>query len=231
MATEQKISPAIDTRRMESLTDGAKLAIVLCVGAYAFGGNWGYIRREDDLQGKLELIREEKGNVNALRARNGALVIADPNFLAYNVNAIVPNAINSSFVELAKKRKEEERTAFMKFLKSVAEGKSRFTKGQNGRYTFNLGIYSINETNLIRQNGIEYPAYKISLNEALGHLAYLAKEGYKVVAHALDENGNDNYDTPFNLGSNSRGLKSIYRGLELADTGTGVFLKVGIAAK
>lgn len=214
--------------RIENLSDGAKVAIVLCSNAFRFGGNWGYLTPGKDFKGYLESLKGEQPNVKAFKVSNGALVLVKENFLATNVNAVLPNAINGKFVDMAVKRRNEEKERFHKFLKNVVAGKSKYAKTGNGKYALTLGIFSVNDTNQIRLNGNEYPAYKINLLETLEFLHELVKAGNKVLVHAVKEDGTAIYDTPFNLGGNSKGLQAVYRGLEISETGTGVFLKISI---
>lgn len=214
--------------RIENLSDGARVAIVLCSNAFRFGGNWGYLTPGKEFKGYLETLKEEKGNVKVHRVSNGALILADENFLAHNVNAVLPNAINGKFVDMAVKRRNEEQERFSKFLKNVVAGKSKYVKGASGKYALTLGIFSVNDTNQIRLNGKEFPAYKLNLHETLNYLDKLSKQGFKVSVHAVKEDGTAVYDTPFNLGSNSKGLQAVYRGLEISETDTGVFLKIAI---
>lgn len=218
-------------KRIDKLSDGAKVAIVLCAKAFRFGGNWGYLNPGNEFSGYLESLKGEKANVKAFKVSNGAVVLVNEGFLATNVNAVVPNAINGSFVEMAKKRRQEELERFDKFLKSVVSGKSKYVKGAKGSYALTLGILSVNETNTIRLNGKEYPAYKVNVLECLEHLHRLEQQGYKVAVHAVKEDGSSVYDAPFNLGGNSKGLQAVYRGLEISDTQTGVFIKIAIKGK
>lgn len=222
--------PAV-AQRVEAvdLTDGAKLAIVLCASAFRFGGNWGFIPKSDTLKEQLETLTEERPNVKAHKVSNGALVLSEERFLAYNVNKVLPNAINMDFVAMAKKRRQEEKEAFLKFLTNVVNGKSKYTKGQSGKYDITLGIFSVNETNVIRINGKDYPAYKLTHIEVLQFLHQLSEsQGRKVLVRAVLDNGQPVYETPFKLGSNSKGIQAVFRGLELAESGTGAFLQVSI---
>lgn len=218
----------IEEKITETLTDGAQVAIVLCANAFRFGGNWGYLTPGKEFKGYLETLKQEKGNVKVHKVSNGALVLAEEKFLAFNVNAVIPNAINGSFVDMAVKRRKEEQDRFVKFLQNVVAGKSKYAKSENGKYALTLGIFSVNETNAIKLNGNEFPAYKLNLNETLRFLDLLTKQGHAVAVHAVTEEGNSVYDTPFNLGSNSKGIQAVYRGLEISDTNTGVFLKIAI---
>lgn len=216
-------------KNIEALSDGGKLAIVLCANSFRFGGNWGFIRsNRPDFRAQLETLKEERPNVKAIPVSNGALILANENFLAHNVNMVVPNAINGSFVEMANKRRLEERQRFQKFIENVAKGKSQYVKAAGGYYELTIGVFSVNDTNMIRVNGKDYPAYKLTLIEALEYANQLTKTGRKVYARAVKEDGAEVFDLVFNLATNSKGQAALYRGLEIADSETGLFLTLRI---
>lgn len=210
---------------IESLTDGEKLSIVLCVGALRYGGNWGFIRRDKrTYHGELELLKQVRNHIKVFRLYNGALVLADENFLINNVNKVVPGGINENYVTLANKRRAEEQDKFMRFLERVLAGKSKFIRNKDGYYEVNIGVFSLNDTNLIRVNGIDYPAYKLTLIEVLDYaLRLINLTGKNIYVRAVTDNGQEVFDLVNNL-TDSKGLASIYRGLEIADSNTGAFL-------
>lgn len=215
--------------RLEAVSAGGQLAIVLCADAFRHGGNWGFIRRnKPNFREQLETLREERPNVEAIPVANGALILVKEDFLAYNVNKIIPNAIGKPFVERVKQRRLEEQERFVKFINSVIQGKSSYVKSKGGYYELVLGVYSINDTNLIRLNGVDYPAYKLTAIEALDYAdKALASVGRKAYVLAVKENGERVFDRPMNL-ANSKGIPAIYRGLEIADSDTGLFLTLRI---
>jgi hypothetical protein len=221
---EQKLIQNID-----ALTPGGQTAIVLCAGAFRFGGNWGFIKRSKaDFNTMLDTLKQERPNVKAIAVANGALIMCDENFLAHNVNLAVPNAINGSFVEMSNKRRTDERQRFGKFIDNVAKGKSSHVKNAKGFRELTLGVFCVNDTNAIRLNGIDYPAYKLTLLEALDAADKLSALGNKVYARAIKKDGEEVFDLIFNLATNSEGLAALYRGLEIADSDTGLFLTLRI---
>lgn len=211
--------------RASELTEGEQLAIIMCANSFRFGGHWGFIRNtKKEFRETVQALQNEKPNVKLLPVSNGALILADTNFLAVNVNKLVPNAINGSFVERSKQRLEEEREKFSKFVKSVVSGKSSHLKKDKGYYELKLGIYSINDTNAIRLNGVDYPAYKLTMIEALDMAHKLESSGMQVYVRAIDENKREVFDRVFSLAGNSKGQSAILRGLEISETDTGVFI-------
>lgn len=216
-------------QNIAALSDGAKVAIVLCANSFRFGGNWAFIKKEKrDFRSQLETLKSERPNVKAIPVANGALVLVSEAYLADNVNKAIPNAINGSFVAMAGKRRTDEKARFQKFLKSVAEGKSQHIRKAKGYTEITIGVFSVNETNLIRINGKDYPAYKLSLIEALEYANQLTALGKKVYARAIREDGVEVYDQIHSLASNSKGQSALYRGLEIADSDTGTFLTLRI---
>jgi len=211
--------------RASHLTDGEQLAIIMCANSFRFGGHWGFIRNtKKEFTEVVNSLKDEKPNVKLISVSNGVLILADTNFLAVNVNKLVPNAINGSFAERAKKCLEEEREKFSKFIKNVVSGKSSHLKKEKGYYELKLGIYSINHTNAIRLNGEDYPAYKLTMIEALDMAHKLEASGMQVYVRALDENKKEVFDRVFHLAGNSKGQSAILRGLEISETDTGVFI-------
>lgn len=218
------------TQNIDALTDGGKAAIVLCANSFRFGGNWGFIRREKhDFKEQLETLKEERKSIKAIPVSNGALVLADENFLAHNVNLAVPGAINGNFVDMANKRRREEQERFAKFIQNVAVGKSSHVKSKDGYYELTLGLFCVNDTNAIRLNGHEYPAYKLNMIEALDYaVKALASSGKKLYAKAITDEGKQVSGLVVELAMNSKGVQALYRGLEIADSDTGVFLSLAI---
>lgn len=220
-------------KNIESLSGGAQLAIVKVADAFRFGGNWGYIMSTDrEFAEKLKLLKSEHPNVKVLRLSNGALVLCNEEFLAYNVNKVVPNALGRPFVEMAKTRKADERKTFAKFLDNLAKGKSKHGQKGNGYNEVKIGIFSVNETNYIRLNAIDYPAYKLSLFEVAEEINKashsMEQEGRGIFVRSVSESGQEVYDHVARLLGNSKGTSAVYRGLEISETDTGVFLTIRI---
>lgn len=219
----------LERRIEETMSVGGRVAVVTCASAFRFGGNWGFINKSrDEYSGFLEVLREERKNARLFRVSNGAVILCDENFLAYNVNKVVPNAIDGKFVDKAKARKQEEYAKFEKFLKSIVDGKSKYLKQGQGYSEITFGIFSINDTNMIRINGVDYPAYKLNLTEAMGLADRLRLKGVHIAVRAVDDSGKETFASPMELMGNSKGQKAVYRGLEIAESDTGVFITLRV---
>lgn len=215
--------------KIKELTPAQSTGIVVCANSFRFGGNWGFLHEESkDFEAFAQNLASERGSVRLSRIKNGGLIEIKESFLATTVNQIIPNAIDADFVKMSKERRASEKAKFDKFVKSVVEGKSRHIVKHNGYSEIVLGIFSINETNLIRVGGKDYPAYKLSLIEALEFARQLEGEGLEVYAKAVKPDGTELFDRVFNLASNTNGQRALYAGLEIADSETGIFLTLRI---
>jgi hypothetical protein len=213
-------------KRAEVLSNGAKQAIVLCAESFRFGGNWGFLRSDNrDFRGIIEALKEEKANIKPYPVSNGAIIVCNKNFLASAVNSAIPNAINGNFIEKAQKRSEVEKQKYVKFLDDVAKGKSRFARQGNGYIELVLGIYCVNDTNFIRLNNIDYPAYKLNLQEAMEYARFLGNKGKAVYIKAVNPTtGATMWGTIEELGYDSKKIASVYKAIEIAESNTGAFI-------
>ena len=212
-------------RNVDKMTPAGQQAVVLCANAYRFGANWGFIRNsERDFDNKIELLKTDTTNVKAIPVSNGALVICSKKFLADTVNAVLPNAINGSFMEKAKKREEEEIANYKKLLDGVIKGKCSYLKSVPGGTELVLGIYSVNHVNTISLSGLTYPAYRISLSELLKSMGYLAQYGITpYIKLTSPSNGGYTFE-PVEKVASQEYAPYLYKALEIADSETGVFV-------
>lgn len=216
-------------RRMNQLSDTAQLAIYLCSTAIKFGGTWGFIRRDDELyRDKLAVMREERGNAMGLQLANGVLIIVKPDFLIANVNKLLPNTIDESFIRDITSRKEKELLRFKNFAKGVREGKEQHVTQHRDYKEITIGIYSYNSSRLMRVNGIDYPAFNLTLQEVLNVALELDNNRDNVYVKAEKPDGLKVFGQVFDLASNSKGLKGIFKAMSIAQSNHGVFLTLRI---
>lgn len=217
-------------KNMDKLSEGSKLGITLVAPVFPHGGNWGFIENTDpDFAAKLEELRTESRYIKLIRVSNGAVVLVKEDFLAYNVNLLVPNAIGRPFAEEAVARHNTEKERFGKFLANVLKGESKHLKRHAGYAEFTLGVFSMNETLAIRVNNVDYPAYKLSAIEALMFLdSYGRTHGRQFYVQALREDGSKPFVPVFEAGGSTAGQAAFQRTLEISPTGTGVFMNVRI---
>ena len=217
------------TKHIDDVSDGGKVAIVKCANAFRFGGTWGFIKATDpDFKSTIELLAEERPQVKVIKVSNGALILCSAEWLATNVNALAPNAIGDKFIERVTKRRAEEKEKFVKFVENIAKGKNAKVQKKNGYYELTLGVFCVNDTNAIRLNGIDYPAYKLTAIEALDYVSFLEKAGMQVFAKYIKEDSSVGFAPIRGLASNSGGVTALHKGLEIAESETGAFLTLRI---
>lgn len=214
------------TQNLDKLSNGSKMAIVLCANAFRFGANWGLLRKSNsEFIGTLNTLKEEKQDMRLTKVSNGCIIECREKFLADVVNVAVPNAINGNFVDMAIKRKEDEKAKFTKFMKNIIENKCKYVRQCNGYKELVIGLYCVNDTNFIRINGKDIPAYKLSLAEALPILKLLHDNGIKVYVYTQDsENDERGIFEPLAGVIQAKKVDKIFNGMEVSDTDTGVFL-------
>lgn len=211
----------------KNLSVGAREAIVLMANAFRFGCNWGFIKSSHpNYKDVLQAVKEEKGNVELFQVSNGAVVMARKSYLAQVVNKVIDGLIGPDFVRQSEERAKKESESALKFIRKVADGKSPYVQEKDGYQELQLGIFSTNQVNEIRLNGIAYPAFRLTTKEALGLLDHAKTLGVEVMVRGVQKDGSPVFGTPMQLGGNSAALEAAFRGLEISDTDTGVFMTV-----
>lgn len=225
MDKEQMLSRTVD-HNIDNISEGAKQAIVLCALSYRNGGNWGMMRKaaESQYSEKIALLKQESNNIKAESLSNGCLVLCKESFLTDNINKLVPNAINASYKQMKDERIKEDREKFIKFMEKVIDGKVKSVKNIGGGRELTIGIYSVNKVNTINLNGIEYPAYKVTAPEVISWVAkQFPNRGY---FKTVTPNGHQVFEKAEKILSNQAMMKGVYKGLEISNTGTGVFMTI-----
>lgn len=213
----------------DSLTPGAQWALVYCAQAFRFGGNWGLmLNSKPDYASVLKALNEESKakNIYALQVKNGAVVFCRESFLASTVNSFVPNAINMKFAKMAKERKYLELTKFNSLIHDVISGKKRLPIAKSGGYC--LGLLCTNETNVIRLNGNDYPAYKITPEEAITCLQRVSQNTGVTISVACKNADNSCAYLDCRTLRGIVALKAVYAAVEISNTDTGAFMQVKI---
>lgn len=215
------------TQNLDKLSNGSKMAIVMCANAFRFGANWGLLRKSNsEYKGILEALKEEKQNTRVTMVENGCIIECKEQFLANAVNTAVPNAIDGEFVNIAVKRKEDEKGKFRKFVKNAVDGKNKYVTQCNGYKEFVVGLYCVNDTNFIRINGKDIPSYKLTLAEALPALKMFLEAGMQVYIPVEVSEGNVKFMPIGECVPNA--IPQVFKAMEISDTDTGVFLTVRI---
>lgn len=225
----QQAEKIID-RNVENLSDIQQLAVTKIAKAFRFGCNWGFLQKGEDLFAeKVEAIRVEPAT-NGLATSNGAIVLADENWLIATVNSVIP-ALDFNFVTKATERKAQERELFKKHIERALKGKAKMVTTDATGIKMALGLYSTNDTNTITSNGNEYPAFKLNIEEAVFiALEVLAQQGLTLAAYAKVK-GQDVkpvYVREHYMQRQENALKDLVRASHIFDTLTGVHFEFWI---
>lgn len=214
---------------IRNLTDGAKEAIVLMAPAFRFGGNWGYIEEGNPhLDSTMSSLVRERPNIQAYKVGNGAVVFAKPAYLVQVVNSVVPNVLRSDFQQYASDLRDKDLAEFEKTFDRALKGEGRFVKKAPEYLEFTVGVFSVNDTNIVSPKGVDFPAYKLTMTDVLIKMMEKAQAaGRTLFAYGAtdDKSGFDRAEKMF---SSRQGQVAIYRGMEISPTKTAVFLTVRI---
>ncbi len=212
----------IEDRIDTVMTDGVKVMIVMCASAFRFGGNWAFLKKDDsEYEGKKELLLEEKSSIIGRPVSNGVVILMDKNYLTKNVNAVIPNGIDKKFIAKANTIRAEEIQKYDRFIKSVLDGKSKYLVNGHSYKELTMGTYCINDTNIIRLNGVDYPSYKLELDLMLRKLIEVNKKYRRQILIKVINRGMEGF-MPLETAINK--MEAIHSGLEISDTNTGVFV-------
>lgn len=205
---------------MKIYSEGTKLGLTLCSQSYLVGGNWGYLNIEHtDYNKILNLLNEEKGIIKLMPVSNGVIVISNQAVLHDLISEVDSSIITQEVQKAHQERVDLESHKCLKFLESVVKGTSKYGESYNGFTEYNVGIYSSNDTSKIRLNGIEYPAYKLTIQEMLECLKQLSRfKKVYVKAYTEIECKEEFIQVPEIV------TASLIKSLELSPTGTGVFI-------
>lgn len=212
---------------IDKLSETERYMIMEIAPQVRFAGTWGFlVDDEENFELKEELIKEETENVEVQRVANGYIFTAKPTFLVDTLNTLVPDALSFEFSEKANERKQTEKDMFAKFMISIINGKeSKFVKtDKKGQKYINVGLYCTNNVNLIRLNGREYKAFKLTLLEAMLSLKEKDSsilDNLKVIVQ--DTDGLYIRKLKYTL-STKEDRDKVFNAMHIAETKTGAFI-------
>lgn len=194
---------------------GIQMGATITADSFLVGGNWGFVLdSNEDAERILDILKTDEHN-KVIRVMNGHIVICNKEILAKNIQQVMP--ITQEILTVHKNRLNTEILEFQKYLTQILRRgmpKGMFDSNDTVEYTF--GIYSCNKMHKLRLNGIEYPAFNLTLSEIVPELLKLRKkmdlyagvsEGYMDIKNITD-------------------IEKLYRGLELAESQNGVLMSI-----
>lgn len=193
--------------RAKQMPESVQYAIVTILPNIVNGAFWGFTDKAG-VEKHIEAIRQANGNISARLLGNACLIEANPNFLVKAVASIDPAAMTQGHIDNMREKKAEAEIAFEKFL--ISKGKTK--QGQQP-FGGTIGIYCINDVSTIAYKGVNYPAFRVDMQTALG---MLGRYGYKISINGQFVDAM----TAANAG------QSLWSSTILSPTKTGLFINV-----
>lgn len=190
------------------------MASVIAADSFYSGANWGFLLEENpEFESILSILNNS--NVKKIRVDNGYIVFCDYEYLKNVIARVEP--LTEEVLVKYRTRLQREVPELQKLLTSVLRKNCKYLDDCGSYYELNIGLYCTNNMNKMRINGIEYPAFTLSLSEALKEIVKLSS---RLSIYIYVSNGFDKLNNVLA----SEALESIYSGLEIASSGTGAFL-------
>ena len=202
---------------------GLNMAAVVASNSFYVGGNWGFVLRNngefDKIMGIIQNSMRQGAPIKLMPVSNGVIVFIAPNNLQNIISQV--EQITPDVIQKQHTRVQEETNEFQNYLRNVLRGSCKAVQQTSTYDEYVFAIYSCNNLHKIRLNGIEYPAFSLTVLEALKQVNQLTKyaEIYINVG-----NGFDRLDEVVSMNK----LDSVYNGLEISITMTGVFLTIRV---
>lgn len=157
--------------RAKQMPESIQYAIVTVLPNIVNGAFWGFTDKKS-VERHIDAIREAKGNLSARLLGNACLIEVNPQYMVTAVAKIDPQAVTQADLNNMKNKMAEAEITFEKWL--IAKAKTK--QGQQP-FGGTIGIYCINDVSTITYKGVNYPAFRVDMQKALG---YLGRYGYKV---------------------------------------------------
>lgn len=157
--------------RAKQMSESVQYAIVTILPNIVNGAFWGFTDAVS-VKNHIDAIKNSGGNLSARLLGNACLIEANPNYLVSAVAQIDPHAVTQADLTKMKTAMAEAEITFEKFLISKAK-----TKAGQQPFGGTIGIYCINDVPTISYKGVNYPAFRVDMQKALG---LLGRYGYKV---------------------------------------------------
>lgn len=212
MATNNKVESdkraEIAAQKAKQYSPSVQYAIVTVLPNIMNGVFWGFTDMKGIME-HLDAIRNSGSNIIARQLKNDCLLEVNPAYLLKAVQAIDPTAIKKEDQEIMLRKRAEAQVAFEKFL--ISKGKESARTGR--KFGGTIGIYCVNEITTISYKGVSYPAFRVSIDEAL---SLLRKYGYQIRVGGSFVTADTAYGAKENL----------WKSMTLSPTKTGIFIDV-----
>lgn len=190
-----------NARKAKQLSPSIQYAICQVLPNIVNGAFWGFTNM-NNVKKHMEEIKSDP-KITARKLGNACLIEVDPTYLLEAVRVIDASAITQKDLQVMKESMADACISFQKFL---------ITKGKAG-FGGTIGIYCVNNVKAISYKGVNYPAFRISMGEALKQLS---KYGYKIQVKGSF------VDARTAIGAG----QALWDTAQLSPTNTGVFINI-----
>lgn len=202
---------------------GLNMAAVVASNSFYVGGNWGFVLREnsefEQIMGILQNSMRQGASIKMVNTSNGVIVFVAPNHLQNVISQV--EQITPDVMQKQQTRLQAETAEFQNYLRNVLRGTCKVTHQAATYDEYVFAIYSCNNLHKIRLNGIEYPAFSLTVLEALKQVNQLSK--YAEIYISVG-NGFEKLTDVVNMNK----LDAVHNGLEISSTMTGVFVTIRV---
>ena len=202
---------------------GLNMAAVVASNSFYVGGNWGFVLREnsefEQIMGILQNSMRQGAPIKMVNTSNGVIVFVAPNHLQNVISQV--EQITPDIMQKQQTRVQAETAEFQNYLRNVLRGTCKVTHQAATFDVYVFAIYSCNNLHKIRLNGIEYPAFSLTVLEALKQVNQLSK--YAEIYISVG-NGFEKLTDVVNMNK----LDAVHNGLEISSTMTGVIVTIRV---
>lgn len=209
------------------LTECERVLFLTCINSFTFGCNWGFLKAgSPNFKETVKSLQSEKKYIRLDKVSNGVLVTCDEGYLMQIFSTLFEGKCPISYRTLAERRKTEP-DVFGTWLKRVIKSPDKldYIKPTSDGRVMVFGTYGINDTHEIRVNGVGYPAFKLSLFEAVNFMAQ-RPEFRDMQILLTDRNGVSQFMPIYMIGNNAEYLEYLYLASRISEANTGLFIKV-----
>lgn len=196
------------------------MAAVIASNSFYVGGDWGFVLNSNEDYETIFNMLKSDSNVKVIEVYNGIIVFCNPQYTLSAISQV--EEVSAEDKEKQQTRLQTETLEFQKFLTDILRDKCKYGVDCDTYKEYNIGIYSCNSTHKIRLNGVEYPAFSLTLKEAFKEIKKLQGRLSVYI---------NTYDGFFEISdiNTSEMFLSMLEGLEISNTLTGAFLTIRIS--
>lgn len=192
-----------NAKKAKQLPASVQYAVVQALPNILNGAFWGFTSMQSVKAHYEELLHDK--NITPRKLGNTACLLeVNPAYLVKAIQIIDSNALTQEDMNNIKKSMAEAQIDFEKFL---------IRSGKKGGFSGTIGIYCTNDTTSIKNKGVSYPAFRLSMGDVLSRLATY---GYTIQV------GN-NFITPQQAMQSGQAL---WDSVILSPTKTGLFINI-----